>query len=241
MSLLWVMVAGGLYAEVGVITILLLPFISSKTWNRLFKSDFVTWLSSHAAFYFNAAVVILCITLFEALRQVKNHNEMYNEYKADPTNYKAGTEALFLMKLFRAQRNLYISGFALFLWFVFNRLVRLIADHARVTAAGEASLAQAKSASEAARRLINDTTAQRPGEDKENSQEVDTLRDEITTLKADLETELAARKSAENKLEAMKKQAEQTAKEYDRVSAECQQLQKELAALAGEDVSKKTD
>lgn len=44
---------------------------------------------------------------------------------------------------------------------VFNRLVRLIADHARVAAAGEASLAQAKSASEAAKRLINDATAQR--------------------------------------------------------------------------------
>lgn len=45
---------------------------------------------------------------------------------------------------------------------VFNRLVRLIADHARVTAAGEASLAQARSASEAAKRLIND--AQKTGE-----------------------------------------------------------------------------
>ncbi len=36
---------------------------------------------------------------------------------------------------------------------------------------------------------------------------------------------LAARKSAESKVEAIKKQAEQVEVEYDRVSAECQQLQ----------------
>ncbi len=36
---------------------------------------------------------------------------------------------------------------------------------------------------------------------------------------------LSARKSAESKVEAIKKQAEQVEVEYDRVSAECQQLQ----------------
>lgn len=50
---------------------------------------------------------------------------------------------------------------------VFKRLVTLIADHARVTAAGEASLAQAKSATEAARRLMTN-----PEEDREDSSDV---------------------------------------------------------------------
>ncbi|KAM3177408.1 hypothetical protein ACTXT7_004624 [Hymenolepis weldensis] len=239
MSSLWVLVAGGLYAEIAVITILLLPFIPSRVWNRIFKSNFIAWLSSYASFYFNSCVVALCLTVLEAWRQVRNKSEMYHEYKSDPSNFKAGTEALYLMKLFRAQRNLYISGFALFLWFVFNRLVRLIADHARVTAAGEASLAQAKSASEAARRLMSDAAAQRSGD--ASKQDSSALRTELDALKAKLETELTARKSAENKLEAMKRQAEQTAKEYDRVSAECQQLQKELTALTGEGASKKKD
>lgn len=241
MSLMWVLVASGLYAEIAVITILLLPFISSRVWNRIFKSNFIAWLSSYASFYFRACVIALCLTVVEAWRQVRNKSEMYNEYKSDPSNFKAGTESLYLMKLFRAQRNLYISGFALFLWFVFNRLVRLIADHARVTAAGEASLAQAKSASEAARRLMNDA-AQKHGESGDVSkQDNSVLLTELNALKAKLEAELIARKSAENKLDAIKSQAEQTAREYDRVSAECQQLQKELTALAGEGVDKKKD
>lgn len=42
------------------------------------------------------------------------------------------------------------------LWFsVFKRLVTLIADHARITASGEASLAQARSATEVAQRLLS--------------------------------------------------------------------------------------
>ncbi|VDM19040.1 unnamed protein product [Hydatigera taeniaeformis] len=63
MSLLWTITATFLYTEAAVITLLLMPFISSKM-------------------------------------QVREQNR-----------------SVYLMKLFRAQRNLYISGFCLFLWF----------------------------------------------------------------------------------------------------------------------------
>ena len=46
----------------------------------------------------------------------------------------------------------------------------MIADHARVMAAGEASLAQAKSATEAASRLLS-----APGQDNSGSSEVSSL------------------------------------------------------------------
>ncbi len=52
----------------------------------------------------------------EAARHVHHQNKAYQELKSDPSIYKPETEAVYLMKLFRAQRNLYISGFALFLW-----------------------------------------------------------------------------------------------------------------------------
>ncbi len=47
---------------------------------------------------------------------------------------------------------------------VFKRLVTLIADHARITASSEASLAQAKSATEAAQRLMSTTPTARDGD-----------------------------------------------------------------------------
>ncbi len=51
------------------------------------------------------------------------------------------------MRLFRAQRNFYISGFALFLCLVIKRMVALISSAATLEAEKEAAVKQAKSAS----------------------------------------------------------------------------------------------
>lgn len=59
------------------------------------------------------------------------------------------------MRLFRAQRNFYISGFSIFLILVIRRLVILISQQAVLLAQSEASLRQAQSASSAARTLLN--------------------------------------------------------------------------------------
>lgn len=59
------------------------------------------------------------------------------------------------MRLFRAQRNFYISGFAIFLSLVIRRLVILISTQATLLAQSEASMRQAQSASNAARTLLS--------------------------------------------------------------------------------------
>ncbi len=51
------------------------------------------------------------------------------------------------MRLFRAQRNFYLSGFALFLCLVIQRLVRLISSGATLEAEKDAAIKQASSAS----------------------------------------------------------------------------------------------
>uniref|UniRef100_A0A5K3EMM3 Endoplasmic reticulum transmembrane protein n=1 Tax=Mesocestoides corti TaxID=53468 RepID=A0A5K3EMM3_MESCO len=244
MSFLWTLTAAFLYTEAAVITLLLLPIISSKTWNRIFKSRFVGMFTAYASLYFNGCLIILGLMLIEALRHVSAQNKVYQELKSNPSLYKPETESVYLMKLFRAQRNLYISGFSLFLWFVFRRLVTLIADHARVTVAGEASLAQAKSATEAAQRLMSGSpTSGSSSADTEGHLEVEItkLRGEINDLKEQLETEVAAHKRAKTQVEAITMQAKQATKEYDRVTAECQQLQKKLAAIGGDSEGKKKD
>merc|ERR1712215_455927 len=57
-------------------------------------------------------------------------------------------------RLFRAERNCYIAGFALFLCLVIKRLVGLISANARLQAEKEAAMKQAESASRAAETLM---------------------------------------------------------------------------------------
>lgn len=59
------------------------------------------------------------------------------------------------MRLFRAQRNFYISGFSIFLTLVIRRLVILISAQAQLLAQSEASMRQAQSATVAARTLLS--------------------------------------------------------------------------------------
>lgn len=70
------------------------------------------------------------------------------------------------MRLFRAQRNFYISGFAIFLTLVIKRLVSLITAQAQLLAQSEASLKQAQSATTAARSLMSQQTDDKKKDDK---------------------------------------------------------------------------
>lgn len=58
------------------------------------------------------------------------------------------------MRLFRAQRNFYIAGFAIFLILVIRRLVLLISLQATLLAQSQASMRQAESATTAARSMM---------------------------------------------------------------------------------------
>merc|ERR1712157_716176 len=60
------------------------------------------------------------------------------------------------MRLFRAQRNFYIAGFALFLCLVIKRLVGLISANAGLQAEKDAAMKQAESASRAAEMFMKD-------------------------------------------------------------------------------------
>ncbi|XP_033118967.1 B-cell receptor-associated protein 31-like [Anneissia japonica] len=60
------------------------------------------------------------------------------------------------MKMFRAQRNLYISGFAVLLLWVLNRISTLISIEATLTASNGASLKQARGASEQVQKLMKE-------------------------------------------------------------------------------------
>merc|ERR1712014_12570 len=85
-----------------------------------------------------------------------------------------------LMWKFRSQRNLYISGFSLFLWIVIQRLASLLKDKATAKAEASAAKSQAESASRTAELLID--------QNKENEEKgKDELEEETKEKLAEME------------------------------------------------------
>ncbi|CAH8659720.1 unnamed protein product [Dicrocoelium dendriticum] len=233
-NMLWHITAGFLYVEMFVVFLFMLPLFSTRSWSKFFKSSWVKKVTAFSNYYFNFFLILLGLVLVEASRQVMNQRSAYTALKARPTDLRPETESLYLMRMFRAQRNLYIAGFALFMWFVFRRLVRLICDHAQISTMQEASLKQARSASDAAERLMTASHA-------DDSDVVKCLKEQIRNLEKQLENEKQAHESVKQDLVTLKKQAQQTTQEYDRLSTECQELQSRLAILSGSSKDKKSD
>lgn len=108
------------------------------------------------------------------------------------------------MKMFRAQRNFYIAGFALFLWLVIRRLVTLISFQANLMASNEAVLKQAQNAAAAASQALD---GQAMG-GANSANEAKELKEKLEKLTKDLS-------KATKDRDAMKTQSENLAKQYD--------------------------
>lgn len=61
MSIQWTLVAGILYAEIIIVTLLLLPFLKPRTWQKFFKSRFLKSLENQGNLYYMVFVVILVL------------------------------------------------------------------------------------------------------------------------------------------------------------------------------------
>lgn len=133
------------------------------------------------------------------------------------------------LRLFRSQRNFYISGFAIFLVLVIRRLVSLISAQAQLLAQSEAAMKQAKGASDAARNLMSQQDkgqADKKDQSKSNvgggdDSAVKALKETIAKLEKELNRE---RKDKE----ALKSQAESTNREFDRLTEEYSKLERKV-------------
>lgn len=169
---------------------------------------------SHIYFKMFLAILVLCF--IEAIREMM-------KYSADIQDHRHGSdhsqhldvEMQQHMRLFRAQRNFYISGFSLFLYFILQRLMTLISNLARTQAECEAAMKQAKSASAAAEQLMSGDSGI---SDPKLKEEMKKLREENKKVLAEKEAAL--------------KQAESVSREYDRLMDELSVLQKEKGQTA---------
>lgn len=201
MSLQWTIIATFLYFEVGVLMLFLVPYMSARRWNGLFRSRFYQALSAQAQWYFTFLLCILVLFLLDSIREMRK----YSNPELNDAHQHLDHEMQANMRLFRAQRNFYISGIALFLSFVIKRFIALMTVQATLVAQSEASLKQAQSASQAARSMMA------KGDDNE-SEAIKKLKKELESVKADRD--------------AIKSQAESVTKEYDRLMTEHEKLQK---------------
>ncbi|KAL9915623.1 B-cell receptor-associated protein 31-like [Glossina fuscipes] len=159
MDLVWTLLTGFLYAEICVVLLLVLPVASPHKWNRFFKSTFLATITRRFYLYFFLIMGVLVLFLFEAIREMRIYSNW--EHSSD---VPLSTKMQHSMRFFRAQRNIYISGFLILLVLVIRRLVRLIS----VQAQSEASLKQAQSASAIIRSLMEDRNTEKVDEAKED-------------------------------------------------------------------------
>nr|QBH73429.1 bcr-associated protein [Eurycantha calcarata] len=227
MSLQWTLIATFLYAEIAFVLLLVLPVASPQRWQKFFKSRFLHSLSNQASIYFFMLLAILVLFFLDAIREMKK----YSSSEVEAAHAHLDAEMQVNMRLFRAQRNFYISGFALFLALVIRRLVLLISTQASLLAESEAAIRQAKSATTAARSLMAQTqtsTAQNTTNEA-HDREVTELKEKFSKAEKELQVEKRDK-------EAIKQQAEAVSAEYDRLLAEYSKLQ---AKVEGGDEKKK--
>ncbi|XP_061781388.1 tRNA-dihydrouridine(20a/20b) synthase [NAD(P)+]-like [Nerophis lumbriciformis] len=227
MSLQWTVVALFLYLEIGVLVILCLPFISAKRWQKVFNFRIWSPVARFSNKVFLTMIVILIVLFLDAVREVRKYSTK-----------NLGTDAKLLpnmhdhmhMKLFRAQRNLYISGFAVFLWLVMKRVVTLINKLASASASTAALLVQSDDAKKAAKKCLEDNemlkkTLMDGTGDRATAEGMELLRKEVEKLQEDLKKSEDALKESECVAGGLQNQTDSLAREYDRLLKEHQVLQ----------------
>ncbi|KAJ8245421.1 hypothetical protein GJAV_G00270550 [Gymnothorax javanicus] len=228
MTLQWTAVAFFLYMEIGVLLILCIPFISPKRWQSVFKLSIWDKLAGFWNKGFLTMIIILIVLFLDAVREVRKYSGA--QPGKDSSKLHPNMFDHLHMKLFRAQRNLYISGFSLFLWLVLRRVIMLINQLATAHLNTAALQTQADGANEAAKKYMEDNELLKRAledgkEDKGSAVAKEELRTEVRKLSDELEEARDALKKSETALEAMKKQMEGLTQEYDRLLMEHQRLQ----------------
>lgn len=218
MAIQYQFAAGVLYCEVAFVILLCLPFISNRFWARIFKWKILKTIGdnfgSHVFLVFASILGLLFFDSVNSMTKYEKQSEDADEMGKviighDPHSSK-----------FRAQRNFYITMFAFVFWIVLRRLVSVIANAAQYEIKAEAMEKQAKSASDMAKRLMDDSPdTKESGDSKE-------LKSDIKKLNVKLSEAVQAKEKAEADLDVVKEQAKANNREYDRLMKELEECQK---------------
>ncbi|XP_076157703.1 B-cell receptor-associated protein 29-like isoform X1 [Alosa pseudoharengus] len=228
MTLQWTAVALFLYAEIAFILILCLPLLSAQRWQKIFKWNIWSVMSPYWNRFFFAMILILIVLFLDALREVRKYSA--EEASTDSQLHPNFSDHVHMM-LFRAQRNLYISGFSLFHWLIMRRIITLIHQVALAEGTGAALQAQAEGANQAAKKYMEENQKLKDSlQEQESAKSVraQLMRQEVESATKDLKAADDALRRSRTEVEAVKKQAQGLTREYDRLLKEHQILQQNL-------------
>ncbi|KAK2917678.1 hypothetical protein Q8A73_004424 [Channa argus] len=170
-------------------------------------------------------IMVLIVLFLDAVREVQKYSvsQSTQDAEVNPNLFDHIN-----MKLFRAQRNLYISGFSLFLWFIIRRVVTLLNQVAAILENTAGLQTQIDCAVRAAQQHQEDNLmlkqALLEGE-KSMSAKNEQLKLEVERLSGQLKAAEKAVHKTHAEVEAMKRQSKGLAQEYDRLLREHTQLQ----------------
>ncbi|XP_072318615.1 B-cell receptor-associated protein 29 [Eucyclogobius newberryi] len=227
MTLQWTVVALFLYVEMGVLLILCIPFISPRRWRSIFHLRIWGFLARFWNKVFLTMIIILIVLFCDAVREVRKYSatDVGANARLQPNMYDH-----LHMKLFRAQRNLYISGFAVFLWLVMKRVITMLSQLASMSDTTAALQARADRADQAAKKYMEDNeqlmqSLMEGKGDKVSAEGMELLRGEMKRLKDELKGSDETLTKSHGEVEVMKKKMDGLAREYDRLLKEHQELQ----------------
>merc|ERR1712168_945709 len=130
---------------------------------------------------------ILILFFLDAIREMQKYSSEEQLQQQKGMSH-LDTQMQMHMRLFRAQRNFYIAGFALFLCLVIKRLVSLISANAGLQAGKEAAMKQAESASRAAESLMKASDNDEPADVTELKEALEQAKKEADAAKKDVES-----------------------------------------------------
>ncbi|KAM6437562.1 B-cell receptor-associated protein 29-like isoform 1-T4 [Liasis olivaceus] len=231
MTFQWTAVAAFLYGEIALLLLLCLPLVSPVRWNKIFTIPVWNKISNYWNKAFLTIIVILIVLFLDAVREVRKYS---NVHLTEETTH--ATPSAFdhvHMKLFRSQRNLYISGFSLFLWLVLRRTISLITLLAKEMEAEAVLKVEIANSNEVARNCLeeNERLQQSLKKVKNSTGEHlsvvknEKLVQEVEQLKAELKKSTEALHKTTNEITAVKKQSEELKKEYDLLVKQHEKLQ----------------
>ncbi|XP_019600940.2 B-cell receptor-associated protein 29 [Rhinolophus sinicus] len=230
MTLQWAAVATFLYAEIGLILIFCLPFIPPQRWQKIFSLNIWSKIATFWNKAFLTIIVLLIVLFLDTVREVRKYSSISAIEQISPS--RPGAHEHTQMKLFRSQRNLYISGFSLFLWLVLRRLVTLITQLAKELSNKGVLKTQAENTNAAAKKFMKENEKLRRLLKNYNKEEEYILEaekkklvEDQEKLKSELKKTSAALSKAQDDVMTMKMQSERLSKEYDRLLQEHSELQ----------------
>ncbi|NWR84322.1 BAP29 protein, partial [Furnarius figulus] len=203
-------------------------------WQKIFM---IPLWSKMAVFWnkmFLTIIVLLIVLFLDAFREVRKYSSIHVNEKAANINSSAFDHIQ--MKLFRSQRNLYLSGFSLFLWLVLRRTITLLTQLAKEMTSHAALETQVNDATEAAKkymaeneRLQEALSGRGSGKNKESAEATqEKLKQEVEHLKEELQKTSTAFHKAKTEVAAVKKQSDSVRREYDHLMKEYERLQQSV-------------